>query len=45
MTSPPPDLQGFIRLQRLYRASRVFHTWTDPKSLEQWFRPFGLPIW
>lgn len=38
-----PDLSTSLQLRRTFAAprERVFHAWTEPKLIEQWFRPMG----
>ncbi len=46
MTNPLPDQPLSLQMSRTYAAprERVFRAWTEAQALEQWFRPFGMPI-
>lgn len=39
-----PDIQTSLHLRRTVAAppERVFRAWTEPKMIEQWFKPMGL---
>ena len=46
MFNPIPDVTASLTVKRMFAASRerVFHAWTQPQALEQWFRPMGMTL-